>query len=137
MFDIGAFFSSLVSPISKAYQSRQERKAAKESAESKIKLAKQTGDFKLDLTDAEWEALSKRTEGDSWKDEWVTVIITLPIPLIFISAILSAYTDNPAYISSIKAGVNALIQLIPNYRTILEIVVLAAVSIKSISVLKR
>lgn len=134
---ITSLISGLASPIVDGFKSVQARKQAKESAKSKIKLAKQTGDFNLQMTDTEWEALGKNSEAGSWKDEWVTLVITLPIPVIFFAAIYSAYTGDPTYLNAVNAGVNAVLMLMPNFATVLEIVVYAAVSIKGVSSLTR
>lgn len=132
-----SILKSLVSPLSNAYKANQERKKSKESAKAKLKLAKQTGNYDLQMTDTEWEALGKHSESDSWKDEWVTLVVTMPIPIIFFGAIYSAYTGDPTFLEAIKAGVAAVLTLMPNFQTVLEVVVYAAVSIKGVSSLTR
>lgn len=131
------WLSVLVTPVSKAFVSVQQRKQAKDSAKAKIKMAKQNNDYNLQMTDTEWEALGKHTESDSWKDEWVTLVITLPIPVIFLGAIYSAFTGDPTFIEAVDSGVTAILTLLPNFHNILEIVVYAAISIKGVSSIAR
>lgn len=134
---LATILKAVVSPLADAFKSVQDRKKSKETAKAKIKLAKQTGDYNLQLTDTEWEALGKHSEDNSWKDEWVTLVITIPIPIIFFAAIYSAYTGNTAFLHAIEAGVLAVLTLMPNFQTVLEVVVYAAVSIKGVSALTR
>ncbi len=134
---IFALLTNLASPLVGLFKHKQEIKRAKQALDAKLKSAKQTGDYNLDLTDKEWEAVGKRSEGDGWKDEWVTIIITIAIPFVFISAILSAYTGDPIYFEAIKEGVAAIKDLLPNFPQILEVVVYAAVSIKAFNGLVR
>jgi len=81
-----SLLGALAAPISKAYQAKQTRKAAAESAQAKLKLVGQEKRFDLDLKEAEWEALAKQQESASWKDEYVTLIITSPFVLLFLAA---------------------------------------------------
>lgn len=131
------FLTALISPVFNTIQNYQSRKKAKESAKAKLKMAKQNNDYNLQLSDAEWQSLGKQAESDSFKDEWITIIITIPIPIIFFGAILSAYTANPIYIESINAGIDALKLLLPNFSKMLEVVVYAGVSIKGFSILSK
>ena len=128
---------TVVSPIANAYQSKQERKRAYESGKAKLLLAKENNDSKHDLTNAEWEAQGKKDEKGSWKDEYVTIIITLPIPLLFISSMVSSWTGDMRYVEAVNAGIENLKALGMNYGDLIWVVVLAAVSIKGYGVLKK
>lgn len=85
-----------------------------------------------DDKEAEWEAIQAESGNNSWKDEWITLIITLPIPVIFISVILSVLFENPLIADAAKAGVTAIKELVPNYAELLYIVCLAAIGIKAL-----
>ncbi|WP_417790766.1 hypothetical protein [Terasakiella pusilla] len=134
---IGTIFSGLTKPLSDAYSAYIARKAAKDTAEAKLKMAKQSGDFDIKLSDAEWEAISKRNESGTWKDEYVTLIITSPFVLLFVSAVLSAWTGDPRYIESAKAGIEALKNLGVDLGDLMAVVVVAAVSMKGIGAIKK
>lgn len=131
------WLQALVAPIVGAFTNWNDRKRAAESAKAKIKLARENNNHELNLTDAEWEALGKRAESDGWKDEWVTLVVTLPILVVFVAAFFSALLDNPTYVEAANAGVAAIKELLPNFHQILEVVVYAAVSIKGIQVLTK
>ena len=134
---IGTIFSGLTKPLSDAYTAYQSRQAAKDSAEAKIKMAKQAGDFNIQLSNAEWEAISKRNESGTWKDEYVTLIITSPFVLLFLSAVASAWMGDPRYIDSAKAGIEALKGLGVDLGDLMAVVVFAAVGLKSIGAIKK
>lgn len=127
----------LVAPVSKAYQARQTRKAAAESAQAKLKLAGQEKQFDLSLKEVEWEALAKRQESASWKDEYVTLIITSPFVLLFIAAMVSGYSGDMRYLDAVNLGLKSLKSLGVELGELLKIVVLAAVSIKGMGLLRK
>lgn len=128
--------AALVSPIVDIFNGWNERKKAKQSAQAKLKQARIEGNYNLRLTDAEWEAISKHAEDDGWKDEWVTVVITLPLLTVFIAAVASVLLSDPVYMEAAKAGTKAVKELLPNFGTVLEVVVYAAVSIKGVKAVK-
>lgn len=134
---IASLFGSVAKPISSAYKSRQDRKQALESGKNKLAMAAQDSSYKLDLKSAEWEALSKQNEKESWKDEYVTIIITSPFVLLFVASIVSGYTGDMRYVDSVNMGIQSLKGLDVDLGKLLEIVVLAAVSIKGFGLLKR
>jgi len=81
---------------------------------------------------AEWEAIQAESGNNSWKDEYITIIITIPIPFIFFSVMYSVVTGDPLVADGAKAGVEAIKELIPNYHELLYIVCLAAIGIKAL-----
>lgn len=132
-----SFFGAVAKPISNAYKSRQDRKQALESGKNKLAMAAQDSSYKLDLKAAEWEALSKQNEKESWKDEYVTIIITSPFVLLFVASIVSGYTGDMRYLDAVNMGIQSLKGLGVDLGKLLEIVVLAAVSIKGFGLLKK
>ena len=121
-----SLLGALAAPISKAYQAKQTRKAATESAQAKLKLAGQEKRFELSLKEAEWEALAKQQEQSSWKDEYVTV-----------AALISGYSQDMRYIEAVSLALESLKALGVELGELLKIVVLAAVSIKGMGLLKK
>ena len=131
-----SLMGSIVEPISSAYKSNQERKKSTETAKAKIKLAKDNQDFKLDLSQSEWQSLSKKAEDGTWKDEYITLVITSPFLLSFVAGVLSGWTGDLSYITAVNAGISALTSLGLHLGELTYIVVLAAVSIKGVRLLK-
>ena len=116
--------SGLVSPITNHFTKKNDNK-------TKVKQQQIQRLMNADDQEAEWEAIQAESGNNSWKDEWITLIITLPIPVIFVSVILSVMFDNPLMAEAAKAGVKAIKELVPNYAELLYIVCLAAIGIKA------
>lgn len=110
----------------------QDQKSAAKTAEAKLSLARQTGDTQIQLTSAEWEAIGKRNENNGWKDEYVTIVITLPLLTQFLCTLIGTLFDMPGLLAASNSANTSVIALIPNYERILEVVVYAAVSIRII-----
>ena len=124
MSAIASFFTSLISPVTNVFVKRNDNK-------TKVKQQQIQRLMNADDQLSEWEAIQAESGNSSWKDEWITLIITLPIPVIFISVILSVMLDNPLIAEAAKAGTAAIKELVPNYAELLYIVCLAAIGIKA------
>lgn len=111
---------------------RQERKAAQQSAEAKLKQKRLDGDLAIEFSRSEWEALGKAAEGGTWKDEYVTIIFTLPIVMLLLGSVYTAFTGDTRLLEGVKDGIAALEALGLDYGEITYIIVLAAVGIKAI-----
>lgn len=116
--------SGLVSPITNHLTKRSDNK-------TRIKQQKIQRLMDADDKHSEWENIQAEGNGDSWKDEWITLIITLPIPVIFVSVILSVLLENPLIAEAANQGVEAIKLLVPNYAELLYIVCLAGIGIKA------
>lgn len=117
--------AGLISPITSAITKRNDNK-------TKVKVKQIDRLMSADDKLAEWEAIQAESGNNSLKDEYVTIIITIPIPVIFFSVIYSVISGDPLVAEGAKAGVSAIKELIPNYQELLYIVCLAAVGIKAI-----
>ena len=122
----------LIGGVAGFFSKRQDRKMAESSAKSKLVQSKQDGTQNLKLNNSEWEAISKKVEGETWKDEYVTIVITLPIPLILLGAVWAAFTGDTRLSEGVNAGIANLAVLGLDMGELMYIVVLAAVSIKGI-----
>jgi len=122
---ISSIASGLVSPITNVFVKRNENK-------TRIK-AKQI-DRIVNAEDklAEWEAIQAEGGNHSWKDEYITIIVTIPIPIIFFAVMYSVISGDPLVAEGARAGVEALKVLVPDYNELLYIVCLAAIGIKAI-----
>ena len=112
---------------------RQERRAAEESARAKLKQTAQDDTHAREmgaaLSRAEWEAIGRRSESGTWKDEFVTVLVSLPLLTLFVGAILEAF-GVPEVFSAGERMIAALNSLDGTYGTLLAAVLLAAVGIR-------
>lgn len=120
----------IIEPVAGVFLKRQERKILKNSANAKIELAKQSGDQELKLTDAEWENASLKTQEDSWKDEYVTVIITLWIPILLVGCIYGAFTGDMSIVNGIKETLVIVKETGIDLGDLTKIVVFGAIGLK-------
>lgn len=134
---LGNFFSgifggvgAIVTPVAKIFEVREQRKNNQATAQGKLALAKETGKQDIILTDAEGEAIMASNMANSWKDEYVTLIITLPIPLILLGALWDAFTEDSRVLEGTAAGLKALEELGMDYNFVLTAVVLSAIGLK-------
>ena len=77
--------------------------------------------------DADWEAKMADGTKNSWKDEFWSVILSLPI----LAVAYSVVTDNPAVIDSLNAAFDTLNSLPEWYQYLLFIAVSASFGLKS------
>lgn len=122
--------SGLVKPIADAYRTRQERQGAKETAQAKLQLAKTDNEHKLDLTDAEWEVMAVKTTPSSWKDEYVTIVVTSPIIGILLGSVWYALTGDMSLLEGFNLGISNLTAIGVDMGEMMLVVVYAAVGLK-------
>lgn len=122
--------SVLVKPLTAVYETYIDRKKTKDSLKSKAALAKQADATNVTLTDAEWELASKQLEQDSWKDEYVTLVITSPLLGILGGSVYHAFTADDRLLQGVLSGIEAIGTLGIDMGVLMEIVVLAAVGLK-------
>ena len=127
----------LISPLVDVFVTRQETKRKAESAKASIMLAKQQGETKHMLNIDEWEAISKQAESGTWKDEYVTIVITSPFVLLFVASIYSGVTGDLTLLDAVNLGISNIKNLGVDLGELMYIVILAAVGIKGIKSLNR
>ena len=125
-----ALLKPLISGVSGWLQKRSERKMARELAEAKVKAAKVSGDQEVTLKDAEWESLAVSGLSKTWKDEYLTVIITSPLILIFLGALWLFWTGDSALIDATIVALTKLGELGIDMGALMYIVTLAGVGLK-------
>lgn len=116
--------TGIVSPITNLFVKRNDNK-------TKIKEKNIQRVMNADDKMAEWEAIQAESGNNSWKDEYITVIISFPVPTIFLAVFVSVILGDPIYAQAAKAGVDAVKELLPNYEDLLMAVCLAAIGIKA------
>ena len=116
--------SGLVSPITNHFTKKNDNKA-------KVKQQQIQRLMNADDKEAEWESIQAESGNSSWKDEYITVIISFPVPTIFIAVFVSVITGNAIYAEAANSGIEAVKNLLPNYEDLLMAVCLAAIGIKA------
>ena len=122
--------SSAIDGIVNIFQAKQDRKKAVESAQSKLSLAKQSDSTSITLTDAEGEAILAEKTDSTWKDEYVTIIITAPIALVIMGTVYFAFSQDDRLLISGVESIKALEATGIDMGFMMETVVLSAVGLK-------
>ena len=120
------FIGPLIGAVSTFLQGKQEIKKLKTAGEAKLKLGQQ-------VSDSEWEAMGVASGDGSLKDEYITVVITLPIPYVFVGNTWFAFTGDSRILEANKAALEQLGALMDTpYGQLVFAVSLAAVGLKTV-----
>lgn len=120
---------TIIKPITDTLHRRQQRKAAKEAVQGKIAVAKQENAQEVLLKDAEWETVSQQMQATSWKDEFLTIIITSPIILLLFGGVAAA-CGFPQVLEGTVAGLAAIQATGVDFGFLMNSVVLAGIGLK-------
>ena len=71
---------------------------------------------------ADWEAAMARNSGQSWKDEWLTLLFSIPLILCFI----------PSMVPYVRAGFEVLETMPDFYQYTLSVIVAASFGVRSV-----
>jgi hypothetical protein len=88
---IAGVAKGLVQPVAAIFEKREDRKKAVSIINAERSRAQTDGEIQISLTDRQWELLSKKGEADTWKDEYITIVVTSPFILIVTGALQSAF----------------------------------------------
>ena len=122
--------TAIVKGVSSFVSKKQEITANKERAVAKLKQSKQEGQQHIILTDAEGEAMLANGLAGSWKDEYVTIIITFPIVLIIIGVLYAVLTGDTRVLDSGTQAIKALNDVGIDMPFLMNAVVLSAIGLK-------
>lgn len=105
---LSSLFSGLIAPVTRLFENRQNRKAAKDAAMAKLTQGQQDKAHTLELSKDEWEALNVKGMGETWKDEYVTVSVVSILNLIVLGGILTAF-GYPQVLDGVGLSLEALV----------------------------
>ena len=78
---------ALIAPLTELAGGWLKGKADKQAAEAKLKLTEAEAKAKIMLSKetsvADWEKIMAQNSGASWKDEWLTILFSIPLILVF------------------------------------------------------
>ena len=121
---------SLIAPIANIFTKKEERKKVKIEGEAKLAIAKQNGETNITLTDQEWEAIGVSKQDSTWKDEYVTIVITSPIVLIIVGSVWYAITGDMNLLNGSVMALNKLTGIGLDMGDLMTAVVYAAIGLK-------
>ena len=74
----------LLSLVSTGVSAYADHKKLKQEHKQAIEQAKIDRIKNLDAADADWDRIMAKNSGESWKDEWFTILLSIPAILAFI-----------------------------------------------------
>jgi Na+/H+-translocating membrane pyrophosphatase len=122
--------SAGIQAVSGYFSSRENRKQNKESGIAKLKQMKVSSDTEVTLSDAESEAIMAGGLNDTWKDEYVTILITAPYALLILGSVYLAFTDDSRMLTAAIDSINGLETVGVDIGFLMEAVVLGAIGLK-------
>lgn len=122
--------ATVVSAVSSAYKKREDRKINKQSGDAKLSQMKQGDATSVTLTDAEGEAVMAANADGTWKDEYVTIVITAPIAIIIAGAVYFAFSGDDRLINAGIDSIKALTEAGIDMGFLMQAVVLSAIGLK-------
>ncbi len=128
MLGLKAILGAVVSPIAKIITKRQDRKLAENTAKAKLTQATHDDTARVMFSDQEWEAISTKMQGSTWKDEYATVSILSIINIVVLGGILSAF-GHPAMLEGVVLAIQTLDAVGVRVGFLMEAIVLAAVGL--------
>lgn len=127
---IGTAISTGITGVIGIFKSKQQQKANAEQAKAKLKQTKLQGEHEVTLTDAEGEALLAGGLGGSWKDEYVTVLITSPYALLVLGAVSLVVFDDGRLLEAAVLAISKLKDAGVDIDFLFKSVVLSAIGLK-------
>jgi len=109
-------WQALIAPIANLASGYLKNKAEEKQAvhERKLEMIKQ---------DANWENIQATNSGTSWKDEWFTLLFSVPLVMAFV----------PEMVPVVKDGFNVLEGMPEFYKAFLGAAVAASFGIRALS----
>lgn len=88
---VKAMVGGAIQPIANIFVKKEERRQAKDAINGQVQLAKQQGQQEISIRASDWEIASKGQESGTWKDEYVTLSIFLPLNFIVFGSVMGAF----------------------------------------------
>ena len=123
--------SAIVASIGGFFGKREERKAMEKQIDGKIAMQKQGGENQAVFNEQEIDVISKRNENNTWKDEYLTLVMTSPVLTTFFGVFLGVLLNRPEIIEAVTASNKALLELVPNYQEYLGATIFAGLGLRA------
>jgi hypothetical protein len=121
---------SVINSVVGVFTKKEQTKQLKATAETKLSHAKLNGETNITLSDSEWESIMASNMNGSWKDEYVTIVVTLPFPMLIAGGVLLAFTGDDRLMTGTVAGITALTTAGVDVGFMMTAVITAAVGLK-------
>jgi|TARA_R110000744_G_scaffold87543_3_gene170938 hypothetical protein len=122
--------SKMVSGATDIFKVKQERKKLAEQAVAKLNQSTQDGKQEVTITDAEWEAINASKQDSTWKDEYITIVITSPLVMMIAGAVLYVFYEDIRLLEAATAALEAIGSAGIDMGFLMEATVLAGLGLK-------
>jgi len=112
------------------FNKREERKINRDNGINKLQQIKQTGATDITLSDAEAEAIMAQGLNGTWKDEYVTILITAPYALLIAGAVYLVFSGDSRLLDGALQSIKGLESVGVDIGFLMEAVVLGALGLK-------
>ena len=113
---------NLIAPVAKLAGGYMKNKAEEKQAKHKAKMS-------MIKNDADWESKAVDATQNSWRDEFWTIVLSIPIFMIGYSIVVG----DPDIVIRVEDGFQALAQLPEWYQYLLFIAISSSFGIKGVS----
>jgi len=120
--------TALFKPISDIVVAREQRKQARQTAKTKVQIAKENNSHTLELNKDEWEALQVKGMDTTWKDEYVTVSVVSIFNIIVVGGVAAAF-GQPQLMEGMAMAITALTAAGVDVGFLLEATILAGLGL--------
>lgn len=84
----GDVVGKIVEGVSGHFRRKTEAREKRQAIDAKIQLARIQKNARIELADHEIQVLRTEKSGDSWKDEFVTILVSVPIMVSVVGALV-------------------------------------------------
>lgn len=124
--------SLIVSPVAKVFQKREDRKKAVDVIKAETVKGTAEGKTSVELSNAQWDLISKKNEQDTWKDEYITILVTSPLVCILLGNVMAVFFDDTRLLTANAASLSQLASVGIDMGELMLWTVLAALGLKTI-----
>ncbi len=119
-----------ISPIAGIFTKREERKKAVSIIKAETARGATEGETAVRLSNAQWDLISKKNEADTWKDEYITILITSPLVCILLGNVIAAFFGDTRLLEANAASLEQLAKVGIDMGELMLWTVLAALGLK-------
>ena len=114
-----SIFASVIGPVADLGKTWLEGKVAKTKAKAEAEAAVMINQSK---SAADWETAMARASNTSWKDEWITILFSIPLVLAFI----------PSAVPYVREGFAVLATMPDWYQYGLSVIIAASFGVRGV-----
>jgi len=123
--------SVIIGAVGGFFGRREDRKSMEKQIDGKIAMQKQGGETQVIFNEQEIDAIAKRNEDGTLKDEYLTLVMTSPLLTTFFGVFVAVLLNKPEIMEAVTASNKALLELVPNYQELLAVTITAGLGLRA------